>query len=100
MLSGAILQAHDAERIGLVSKVVPDAELRTQTDLLLDQMTAASPLGLQGMKHLARIAATTDLVEGLRIEREYVLRYATTSADATEGLLAFVDKRAPRFTGS
>ena len=100
MLTGGMLDASEAERIGLVSSVVPDAQLRTELDTLLARLSAASPLGLKGMKHLAKLASTTGLPEGLRMELEYVWRYATTSADATEGLAAFSEKRKPRFTGT
>jgi len=100
MLTGAIVDSAEAERIGLVSKVVTDAELDAHLQRLLEQMSAASPLGLRGMKHLARIASTTELPDGLRAELDYVFRYATTSADATEGLAAFSEKRKPRFTGT
>jgi len=100
MLTGEILDAAEAERIGLVSRVVRDTELSAQTERLLARLATASPLGLEGMKHLARVAATTPLEEGLRAELEYVLRYATMSHDAAEGLLAFSEKRKPRFTGT
>jgi enoyl-CoA hydratase/carnithine racemase len=52
------------------------------------------------MKTLARIASTQDLATGLRMELDYVWNYATTSADASEGLAAFDEKRKPRFTGA
>jgi enoyl-CoA hydratase len=99
MLTGEILAATEAERIGLVSKVAADAELEATLADLLAGFARTSPLGRQGMKHLARLAATTELAEGLRAEIDYVLHYATTSSDALEGLNAFSEKREPRFTG-
>jgi enoyl-CoA hydratase/carnithine racemase len=99
MLTGEIVDAAEAERIGLVSKVIPDADLEVETQRLLQRMSAASPLGLQGMKHLVHVACTTPLAEGLATELEYVFDYATTSSDAMEGLAAFGEKRTPRFTG-
>lgn len=99
MLTGDIVDANEAERMGLVSKVAPDADLDATLDRLVSRISRTSPLGRQGMKHLVRVASRTELGEGLRTELEYVWRYATTSADATEGLVAFGEKRAPRFTG-
>ncbi len=100
MLTGEVLSADEAERIGLVSRVVDDAALDTQTDALLRRLVDSSPLGLAGMKQLERIAATTDLQTGLKQELEFVWSYATTSSDATEGLIAFAEKRKPRFNGT
>jgi enoyl-CoA hydratase/carnithine racemase len=100
MLTGELWTAVEAEQSGLVSKVVPDAQLDAQVGALVARLSQASPLGREGMKHLTRLATTTNLAEGLRMELEYVWRYATTSVDATEGLAAFSEKRKPRFTGS
>lgn len=100
MFTGEILDASEAERVGLVSRVVPDAEIDAGLAKLLGRLKAASPLGLQGMKRLLDVAATTPLRDGLRTELEYVCHYATTSSDATEGLNAFAEKRRPRFRGA
>ncbi len=100
MLTGSVVDAAEAERIGLVSRVIPDTGVDTETKALLARLAAASPLGLRGMKHLTRVACTTDLEAGLKQELEYVWTYATTSSDATEGLVAFSEKRKPRFTGT
>ena len=100
MLTGDILDATEAERIGLVSKVVADAELDATLARIVARMARTSPLGRKGMKHLVSVASRTDLTEGLRTELDYVWHYATTSGDASEGLVAFGEKRAPRFTGT
>lgn len=99
MLTGEIVTATEAERIGLVSRVVADEALDDAVADLVKELSQASPLGLAGMKRLANIAERQDLTSGLRAELEYVHDYATQSADATEGLMAFQEKRAPRFTG-
>lgn len=99
MLTGELVDGTEAERIGLVSRVVADDALDATLGRLLEQLTRASPLGLQGMKRLANTTLRTDLTTGLRTELDYVHDYATRSADATEGLMAFQEKRAPRFTG-
>ena len=55
-------------------------------------------LGLRGAKHLTNLTLTTDLATGLKREIEFVHRYATTEPDATEGLVAFKEKRKPVFS--
>jgi enoyl-CoA hydratase len=100
MLTGEILKAADAERIGLVSTVVADDELAAETTRLANQLLAASPAGLRSMKHLGIHGMRMPVEDALRWELEYVLDYATTSKDATEGLMAFQEKRKPRFTGA
>ena len=100
MLTGEIVDANEAERIGMVSKVVPDAELESFLEKFLTRISAFSGLGLSGMKHLANQGLRTDIGSGLRMELEYVHHYATTSNDATEGLMAFQEKRKPRFQGN
>ena len=99
LLTGDILEANEAERIGLASKVVADSEMEARLAQLLERLSHASALSRKGMKALANIAATTTLAEGLRNELDYVWRYATQSSDATEGLVAFSEKRKPRFRG-
>ena len=100
MLTGEIIEASEAERIGLVSKVVPDNEFEAYIGKFVEGLAAASPLGLKGMKHLVNSGLRMPIEEGLRMELEYVHDYATRSADATEGLMAFQEKRKPRFSGT
>ncbi len=97
MLSGRLLDGSEAERIGLVSRAVPAAELEAATEALVAELLAKSPAGLKGAKHLINEGLRGTLEAGLEMERDYVHDYATTCADATEGLLAFKEKRAPRF---
>lgn len=97
--TGELIDAREAERIALVSRMVPDAELNDQVTRLTARLAAHSPLGLKGMKHLVNAGLRGDLEAGLRMELEYVHNYATTSHDASEGLMAFAEKRTPRFTG-
>lgn len=100
MLTGEIVDAAEAERIGLVSKVVPDDGFDAFIRKFVEGLAASSPLGLKGMKHLAHCGSRMPIREGLRMELEYVHDYATRSADATEGLMAFQEKRKPRFSGT
>lgn len=98
ILTGELLSAQDAERIGLVNRVVPAAELIDSAVTLGNSLAEKSGAGVRGAKHLTHIAATTPLNEGLDYELKFVHRYATTEPDATEGLLAFKEKRKPNFS--
>ncbi len=98
MLSGRLLTAAEAERIGLVGEVVPAADLDATARRYVAEMAEKSPVGVRGMKHLANKALTLPLGEGLAYEMGYVHHYATTVPDATEGLIAFRDKRKPVFS--
>jgi enoyl-CoA hydratase/carnithine racemase len=98
ILTGSLLTAEEAERIGLVNQVVPDAELDQAVETLVTQLGEKSRIGLRGAKHLTNLTLTTDLATGLKREIEFVHRYATTEPDATEGLVAFKEKRKPVFS--
>lgn len=97
MLTGKLLTASEAERIGLVNEVVPAAELDAAALKFVAGLLEKSGVGVRGAKHLANLAMTTPLDEGLRQEIAFVHRYATTTPDATEGLIAFKEKRKPAF---
>lgn len=97
MLTGDLLNAAEAERWGLVTRVVPAADLDGAVDALLADFATKSPAGLAGVKHLANLTLSTAYEDGLRYEMDYVHRYATTHPHATEGLVAFKDKRTPDF---
>ena len=97
MLTGELVSAIEAWDMGLVSDVVPDADLEAAATKLVEKLGEKSRAGLRGAKHLANLTLTTDLASGLRQEIDYVHRYATTEPDATEGLMAFKEKRKPAF---
>lgn len=97
MLTGELLEADTCERWGLVTRVVADEDLIAAAQELVAGMMGKSPVGLQGMKRLANMTLDTPYIQGLRDEIDFVHRYATTEPDATEGLMAFKEKREPRF---
>jgi enoyl-CoA hydratase len=98
VLSGRIIRADEALRIGLVQAVFPKDELMTQAMKLAEELAGKSPLAMRYCKAAVSAAADTDLETGQRIERDlFALAFATE--DQTEGMQAFLQKRAPEFTG-
>jgi len=95
-LSARTLDAHEADRYGLVSRVVPDAELLTQTLELATRIAGFSLPALMAIKASVNRAWESPLTEGILFER-HALYERSASADAHEGMHAFLDKRAPEF---
>lgn len=98
ILTGDLIGAEEAERIGLVDIVVEDAELRSRTLELAKAIAASSPVALRLAKAAVRMSAEAPLAAGLAYEREaFVTAFACD--DRTEGMRAFLEKRTPRFRG-
>jgi enoyl-CoA hydratase len=98
ILSGEIIDAAEALRIGLVDVVHPAADLRTKTLELARAMATKSPVALQMAKSAVRAAAEMPMAAGLAYETEL---FATcfASDDKREGVAAFLEKRPASFTG-
>lgn len=95
-LSARVLSADEADRYGLVSRVVPDAQLLDEALALARSVAGHSLPALMAIKECVNRADETALAEGLRFERrELHARFA--SADAHEGMHAFLGKRKPDF---
>ena len=95
-LSARALSADEADRYGLVSRVVPDAELMDSTLALAKTIAGYSLPALRAIKESVNRAFESSLAEGMLFERrELHARFATH--DAHEGLRAFVAKRKPDF---
>ncbi len=99
VLTGEIIDAAEALRIGLVDLLHPAAELRARTLELARTMAAKSPVALQMAKSAVRAAAEMPLAAGLAYETEL---FATcfASEDKREGVAAFLEKRPAEFRGS
>jgi 2-(1,2-epoxy-1,2-dihydrophenyl)acetyl-CoA isomerase len=97
-LVGDPILADEALRIGLVSRVVPNDELLTEARALADRIAAGAPMAVALTKGALERAATIDLETALEGEAK-LQGIAGASADHAEGLAAFREKRAPRFTG-
>lgn len=98
VLTGELIDADEAERIGLVDAVVDDAELRTYTASLAAAMAAHSPVALRLAKAAVHAAVELPLAGGLALEREMFIT-AFSSDDMREGVAAFLEKRQPSFRG-
>ena len=98
LLSAGRLSADDALRLGLVSEVVEPTELVRRAVEKADAMSKVAPLATVELLRLVEIAGDVPLEDGLTLEQEALARLRGT-ADANEGIRAFVEKREPRFRG-
>ena len=97
ILTGRWVDANEALSLGLVSRVFPHDRLMEETRKLAAEMIERSPAGLKGAKRLINEGMNMPIEKALRFEIDFVHHYATTCPDAYEGLVAFRDKRKPRF---
>lgn len=97
MLSDPI-DARQCLEIGLVDEVVPDAELAARAQALCERLARAPTGSLAKIKQLCEGAMQRGLQTQMALEKS-LLEECTRSSDASEGLQAFLEKRAPRFTG-
>jgi 2-(1,2-epoxy-1,2-dihydrophenyl)acetyl-CoA isomerase len=97
-LLGTTLSAADAERFGLVVKVVPADVLADEAWATAARLAGLAPLALAHTKRALERSWSVGLDDALEDEA-YRQGIAGASADHAEGLAAFIDKRPPRFTG-
>ena len=96
-LTGRMMDAEEAERIGLVSRIVPVAELVEEALKTAETIAGMSRPAVLMTKEAVNRAYETTLSEGIRFERR--LFHATfATEDQKEGMAAFTEKRQPRFT--
>lgn len=98
MFVGDHVDAREAHRLGLVDRVVPRADLLTETLALARAIGQRAPLSLAAIKAAVDYGSTRALAEGLAFEQ---VRFAEirTSEDRKEGIAAFLEKREPHFVG-
>ena len=98
ILSGEMISAQEAHRIGLVNEVVPAAELIARAEAILEQIFANAPLAIKFSLEAVNRGLQTSQSEGLLLEASYFGLCAATE-DKKEGTSAFLEKRAPEFHG-
>jgi enoyl-CoA hydratase/carnithine racemase len=98
ILSGAMISAQDAYRIGLVNEIVPRAELVPRAEAILAQITANAPLAIKFSLEAVNKGLETSQAEGLLLESS-LFAICAASEDKKEGTAAFVERRAPQFKG-
>lgn len=98
LLVGEHMSAQEAYRIGLVNYVVPMGELMPKAEEIARKIAANGPLAVRKIKEAVIRSSGLTLEEGFKIENE-VAREVMASEDAKEGPRAFMEKRAPRYTG-
>ncbi len=97
-LTGDLVDAEEAHRIGLVEFLVDEGEHLEKAREVAGRMARWSPVSLRLVKRSVRAAQETSLSAGLELEKELFLA-AFGSADGREGVRAFVEKRDPVFRG-
>jgi enoyl-CoA hydratase len=98
ILSGAMIDAREAYRIGLVNEVVPNAELIGRAEAILNQIGANAPLSVRYALEAVNKGMETSLAEGLVLESTFVA-ICTSTEDKKEGTSAFLEKRPAKFQG-
>jgi enoyl-CoA hydratase/carnithine racemase len=96
LLMGRPIDAEEAYRIGLVNKVVPQAEVMATAKEYAETICKAAPLAVRAAKEAMLRGAAMTLEEGLRLENALVA-YVLGTEDFAEGTRAFVEKRKPDY---
>jgi enoyl-CoA hydratase/carnithine racemase len=98
ILSGEMISAQEAYRIGLVNEIVPASGLITRAEAILKKIASNAPIAVKFALEAANKGMETSQGEGLLLEASYFGLCAATE-DKNEGTTAFLEKRAPQFRG-
>jgi enoyl-CoA hydratase/carnithine racemase len=99
LFSGDNVDAPTALALGLVTRVVPPEDLMREATRTADKLSTAAPLAVAAIKRAVADGLDRPIAEALEVElREFVAVRQT--ADAREGITAFIEKRQPNFTGA
>nr|WP_317893018.1 enoyl-CoA hydratase [uncultured Sphingomonas sp.] len=97
-LTGRMMDAEEAERAGLVSRVVPAADLVEEAVKAAATIAGMAPLAVKANKEMVNAAFETGLAQGIQFERR-LFHGLFATADQKEGMAAFVEKRPGNWTG-
>ena len=98
LFTGDVIDAHEAERIGLVSRVVPHDDLIPTATTLAEKIAANPPIAVRYLKEGLRRSTYGDINDlGAYVGQS--LAYLFTTEDHKEGAQSFIEKREPKFTG-
>lgn len=98
-LTGRFMDAEEAERSGLVSRIVPADDLVDEAVATAQKIADKGPIAVMAAKEAVNRAYETTLSEGVLFERRLFYGLFATD-DKAEGMAAFVEKRSPRFKGT
>ena len=99
LLTGGMIDAAEAYRIGLVNRVVPADKLLAEAEAMLRTILENGPLAIRACLEAVDAGLETDLDQALLLEANHFGLLSAT-ADMREGTKAFLEKRKPRFTGT
>jgi 2-(1,2-epoxy-1,2-dihydrophenyl)acetyl-CoA isomerase len=98
MITNRVLSAREAADIGLVTRVVPDADLLAEASKFATQLASGATAAFGGVKRMLVESSTNTLEGQLALETDYIARMSA-SADGREGIASFLAKRPPKFSG-
>src|SRR4030042_3714776 len=96
LMTGELVTAKEAQRIGLVDEVVPQAQVMSAAEALANKINKNGPLAVRAAKEAAYRGVCLPLEEGVQLE-SLIMSRIFFSRDTQEGIRAFVEKRAPVF---